>query len=159
MFNKKGGAAIDELRGVLTYTFVFVIMLLFFYGCSIFNEKIDEQTLSISKDKILANKNLNTFLETPVVEGKNFADLIIGSYLSNDYNEFENKAKEYFTGLDLYCRVQVYSKDDRLQYEYKLLAPNQNTIDDPIQGHIMLPIPDGNSQILTIILQIKEKTD
>ena len=159
MFNKKGGIAVEELRGALTYMIVFAIALLFFYGCNISHLREDKETFEFSRDKLYAIKTLNSFLQEPVEE-ENVADLIKDSYLNNDYDKFTDISKDYFSDLDIDGRIIIYSERGRLLYDsFDFLTQVPYT--KPILNKISTKIPviEREPELLTIVLEIREKTD
>lgn len=84
MFNKKGLLAVDELRGILTFMIISVILVLLFFGCQVTKSKTKYEQLKFSKDEVLVIKQLNRFLETPVnMENKTY-DLLAG-YMKDAY--------------------------------------------------------------------------
>ena len=84
MFDKKGLIAIDELRGILTFMIIAVILVLLFFGCQVTKSKTTYEQLKFSKDEVLVIKQLNRFLETPVnMENKTY-DLLVG-YIKDAY--------------------------------------------------------------------------
>lgn len=98
MFNKKGGIAIEEIRGVLTFLFVAVIVTLIFYGCSVSKITREYKELKFSKEEIEATKALNFFLEMPVDEERKVSDVFVESYFKEDYSELEElNIEEYFS--------------------------------------------------------------
>ena len=76
MSNKKGGIAIEEFTGALSFIFIAVILLLFFYGCSISNAKKEYEQFEYSKDDVQVIKNLNSFLQVSVGD-EIMSDLLI----------------------------------------------------------------------------------
>ena len=158
MFNKRGGVAIEEFRGALTYIFVFAIVVLFFYGCNISNIKKNKETFEFSKDSLLAVKTLNSFIETPVGEEERVADTIVESYLNNDYSEFENAAKNYFSDIEIDWRLAVYSKKGYLLYDsYGYLAQTAYYTQLLAKSSIRIPVQEKEPELLNIILEIREK--
>jgi hypothetical protein len=97
MFNKKGGVAAEEIRGIMVFMIGMVVIMLIFYGCGISKVKTEYEEFVFSKDEIEAHKALNFFLEMPVDDGKKMSDIIIWSSLNDDYEELGNLVENYFS--------------------------------------------------------------
>jgi len=110
MLNKKGGVAVEELRGILTFMFISLVVLLLFYGCSANKAKREYKELKFSKGEIEAAKALNFFLEMPVDEERKVMDLVVESYSNEDYTEFDSITKEHFSNIYNDWRLIIFSK-------------------------------------------------
>jgi hypothetical protein len=158
MYNKKGGLAIGEIRGFFVYTFIAIVGILLFYGCSVFNEKKTMEEISISTHEINAIKSLNHFLEIPS-QDKKVIDIIVESYYKRDYGELDKIAKTFFSEdytswalliLDEHGSTLYDSKDTYKIYDFRLA-----------ESELRIPISDisGNFEFVTLIFQIREKRD
>lgn len=120
MFNKKRGLAFEEIVGVLIFLLVMAIFGLFFYGCTVSNVKKTYEEFKFSKDEIGVIKNLDFFLKSSVDRknyGKNVLDLVLESYLDNNYDGFDTKANNYFSQIYEDWRIVIYDSDRRLKYD------------------------------------------
>lgn len=148
MFNKKGVAA-EEIRGILTFVFISIIALLVFYGCSIGKIKKDYDQLQFSKDEIISSKDLNFFLEKPVDDTRKVYDILIDSFLRNDYTQIDNIGmNEYFSNKYAAWDLTLSYKEKVLRYEggHKTTNARYSTA--------ILPVPNEpyNNEYISIVL-------
>lgn len=161
MLGKKGGVAIGEVRGILTFMFVMVIAGLVFYGCAVSEAKKDYKEFQFSKEEVEITRDLNYILEKPVGQGKTVADLIIALteklYLDGQRLEFienvDEDIKGYFAG---YFRFMIFNDVGGCWYD----SDNRDCIgrklsDSSIaEGSAILPIPFNNKfEPIELVLQ------
>jgi len=99
LFKAKKGVAVDDFFSLLFVVIVFVIFILVF---AVFNtNKDNEAKKSIEEkiDKIDGNYNLLQFLRTPIDDKDNVADLVVESYLNDDFDEFRDTADNFFNDI------------------------------------------------------------
>ncbi|MCH8067434.1 MAG: hypothetical protein IIC69_02520 [Nanoarchaeota archaeon] len=80
--------------------FVVVITGLVFFGCVVSASTKEYEAFQLLKDEVNVIRDLNFFLEMPIDQDdqeNNVLDLIIESYLSDDYNELNEIAVDHFS--------------------------------------------------------------
>ncbi len=107
MFNKKG-VSFDELRGVLTFMFIVSIGIILFISCGVSNAQREYKELQFSKENIKATIALNSFLESISTSEKKISGIILDSYLSKNYGDFNRLAVENFGDLKDSNRIRAY---------------------------------------------------
>lgn len=155
MLNKKGGVPIDELRGFLTFVFIFVVLLLFFLGCSVINTKKEYQKAEFSKSEIDVIGDLNFFLQIPVGQ-KKVSDVIISSYLQNNYADLEKIATEHFSALGYSWRLAIIANGIYKTYDSYALDKAEDVI--VAQSEVRIPVLERNAE-LTVLLQKRKKSN
>lgn len=116
MFSKKGGVAVEELRGMLTYVLVAVIAMLVFYGCNVLKakeSKKDYETLDFEDNAV---RDLNNFLEMRAGEGKDVYSVIGEAYSKNDFSMVDALAKSYFSGKYTKWRLLIADEQRKVLY-------------------------------------------
>ena len=89
---------------------------------------------------------------------KNIADIIVDSYLNDEYKEFDEISKDYFSDFELNWRIRIYSKKMYLLYDSYAYAATTTTYGPVlIQSEVKLPVLNKDSELLTVILQLREK--
>ena len=158
MSNKKAGVAIEEIVGLFIYTLAFVIIstiiILGFYGCNINNSQKTQEEFKVLKSGISTISNLNFFLNLPVIEDKKVMDLIVESYLNNDYNEFDTKTKEFFSEDEFCWRLVILDADDS---NLNQLYNCEDYGEIITQNSVTMPIVDRDKELITVLLQIRER--
>lgn len=119
MYNKKGAMPSMEIRGLLTFVFTAAIILLLYYGCGVSREKQNYTKFELAKDEIEAIKALNFFLEmpNPTNPEKTVMDLVVESYFSGDYADFNTLAVDHFQEKYDDWMLIVYDKDGVEKYD------------------------------------------
>jgi len=150
MFNKRGGGAFEEIPGILSFIFVAVVFLLFFYGCSISRAKANYEQFEFSKDEVDVIKDLNSFLEKPVDEEQKMTDRIL-EYLIEFHSDGD--PGNFRTNMEL---IDTFNQPKRL-----LIIDPTGTIryaswggilwrdlsyDDRIEAAAILPVPIGSNE-------------
>ena len=120
MYNKKGGVAINEIRGILTYMFVAVIAILIFYGCNVNavtkkSEKAEDLT-----EEIEATKALNLFLKSPVDEDTKVSEFIVELYIENSFEgsdrskieKLDETISEFLANTNINANIIIFDIDN-----------------------------------------------
>ena len=156
MSNKKGEVAAEELRGILTFMVVTVIIMLFFFGCSISKAKTEYEQLKFSKEEIKVIKELNRFLfsETPADPDKKIYGLILG-YLedldknhdwNNDFVGFTNKMISVTQGrLPANRGLAILLPDGKILYDSDNYYSRKTSYVRIYESVAILPVPRGPS--------------
>jgi hypothetical protein len=154
MYNRKAGVAIEEIVGLLVYAVAFVIICLLFYSCNVNSSKETNENLKVSKYEIGVITELNTLLNSPGTGSKKSVDLAVESYLNNDYKEFDDKTREFFSESDFCWKLEVLDADDLNLHS---LYNCENYGEIIAQNSVTVPLVDKNSEVITILFQIREK--
>ena len=93
--NKKGFFDLEDIFAIIFLCLVFTVFYIYFlYGANL------EKSFSFTQNevKVLQYKDMNTllinYLRTPIENGRTISDLLVESYIKNDFKEFENKTRE-----------------------------------------------------------------
>ena len=97
MANKKGQVDWGTMFGYFFYAFAAIFIVMFVIVFSFFRTNIAYADTTYSKEKIDAIGDLNIFLELNADNGNNVLDIIVGSYMGDDYNKVGKLAEEYFS--------------------------------------------------------------
>jgi len=157
MSNKKAGVPVDEIRGILVYMIVAVIAMLFFYGCNVFNAKKTYEEVKISTNEFNAIKNLNYFLEIPINQEKKVSDIIIESYVLNDYTEFDKVAREHFSKIYGDWRLIIFDNDGYIKYNSHEFGEISSITVAKSEAKILIPDGTGNFEFIKVVFQIHKK--
>ena len=154
MYDKRAGIAIEEIRGMLTFVLAAIIILLFFYGCNLSKVKTDKEEFSISREEINSIRMLNNFLDRDLDSSRSVLDMISESYESNDYAEFDQVARQYFSGLEHEWRMTIQDGGVILLYDSNTEALFKKTI---AKYSVELPITDEDDiTFIEVTLQVFE---
>ena len=162
MFNKKGAVPIEEISGLIIYMVVGVIIILSFYGCNINSAQKTQEKFKVSKSEISVISELNFFLNFPITEDKKVLDLIIESYINNDYSEFDKIAKNYFSKAEFGWRLSIFNPNGDTSirvYSFHELYSDANLGGIIAQSQLTIPLLNKNPELITILFQIREKPD
>ena len=161
MSNKKGGVAVEELRGILTFMIIAVILMLLFFGCSITKTKKEYEHLKFSKDDIQVTKELNRFLEIPVDPEKKIYDTIIrylkDAYVDSDPEIFNKRMDDIGkVNLPAYRRMLVILPSGGILYDsLGRYAPRDIYYAGISEGIALFPVSIGPNRFdfVEIVLQ------
>jgi len=91
--SKKGFFDLVDIFAFIFLCLIFTVFYIYFLSGANLQKSFSENEV-----KVLEYKDLNTlllnYLRTPIDKDKTISDLLIESYIKNDYKEFENKTKE-----------------------------------------------------------------
>ena len=158
MPNKKGAIAAEELFGALRWLFVLVVVLLVFYGCSVFELKKTSAQITVSASDLEAAKSLNYFLGFPVDGQNSILDLIQESYKSGNYDQFNKMQREYFSGKYGYWNLIISDQDNNIIYESKEFSSSAqlsepiNEVSESEENFVVIG-KEGSQKTINILLQ------
>jgi len=120
MSNKKGGVAIEEVPGLLLFIFALIVIMVFFYGCSVFSAKNTYEQFKFSKDEIKSIEALNFFLRIPI---DNEEDLEL---FFDDPESKDKKILDAAVEIHLNLRQEHMDRLTNIAQEYFSKTYNQN---------------------------------
>ena len=154
MLNKKGGVAVEEIRGILTFMFVAVVLILLFYGCSVNKIKNEYRELKFSKGEIEAAKALNFFLEIDADEERKVMDLVVESFNNDDYGEFREIVEEHFSSKYDKWRLVIYDSKGYQKFNSHVLPSDFELGALVASSYAQIPILNEDSESIIIIFEI-----
>ena len=120
MPNKKGQQiATEQLIAGMVFVAILVVFLLFFISCGVSNIKESHEETKSSMDEIEVDKALTGFLEMPLdeevaLEIKNkVLDVLIESYIEDNYTEFDKMCREYFSPITNNWILSIHGTENR----------------------------------------------
>jgi hypothetical protein len=160
MYNKKGGIAVEEISGILIFMIAMVLFLLFFMGCRVSKEAQDYEAFEFSKAEIGGVKDINFFLlrEHPQDSEKLVLDLVIESYLADDYADINSEAIDFLSKNYYGWQLKIGTDYDSHTYN------NHKTPDNTcLRGYSEIFLPYMNEEFdfaqLKVILSTHKRCD
>ena len=92
--NKKAAFFAEIFTDFFSYiilTLIFIIFIVIFHSCSHLEQNIGSKSSNLESNMILLN-----YLRTPIEKDITVADLVIESYINNDYSDLEKTTKKHF---------------------------------------------------------------
>tara|TARA_Y100000031_G_C7946770_1_gene259632 strand:- start:72 stop:557 length:486 start_codon:yes stop_codon:yes gene_type:complete len=160
MYNKKGAIAAEEVVGMLTFVFVAAVMMLVFWGCEIKKATQEYEHLEDLKFEIGGVKDINFFLlrEHPQDSEKLVLDLVIESYLADDYADINSEAIDFLSKNYYGWQLKIGTDYDSHTYN------NHKTPDNTcLRGYSEIFLPYMNEEFdfaqLKVILSTHKRCD
>jgi hypothetical protein len=137
--NKKGFFDLVDIFAFIFLCLLFTVFYIYFlYGGNLQKSFVQDEV------KVLQYKDLNTlllnYLRTPTENDKTISDLLIESYIKNDYKDFENKTREI---LD-----KSYDKNFCFMWNIDItLIPDNKNVFEILNKKVLMRSPTGDVSI------------
>ncbi|MBU90394.1 hypothetical protein CMO94_02530 [Candidatus Woesearchaeota archaeon] len=153
MDNKKGSVDFGTIFGYIFYVFafIFIIMIVIIFGFFETKEAYEEFTYSIDEADVIGD--LNIFLELDADNGKKVLDIIVESYIDDDYTEVEKIAEAHFSETHKNWRLAVLDKNRYAAYARDFDSGISSTAS---QSEVQIPLLEKDFELISIVFQIGE---
>ena len=147
--NKKGFFDLVDIFAFIFLCLLFTVFYIYFsYGGNLI------KSFTQNEVKVLDYKDLNTlllnYLRTPVENDKTISDLLVESYIKNDFKEFENKTKEI---LD-----KVYDPNFCFMWNIEAnLMPDNKKVFEILNKKVLMRDPTGDVSVYLPIYNDKTR--
>ena len=156
IFNSKKAVGIDDFIPLLVAMFIFLFAVFFLLIEDSVKDKSKAADIDSLKETIESTDLLLLYLQTPVGENINIADLLTKSHLNKDYKSIEKESKKFFDPIYMPLEswsLIISSEKDRFEIQGK--GYNRDYMVRLI-AQTKIPLPD--STIVEIKLYNQKKT-